>query len=208
MEKKKEVSGVRFMCVTALMGALAAVLEMLNFPTPFIPSFIKFDFSELPALISSFALGPVSGVCVCFIKNLVKLVTGSNTAGIGELSNFLLGCALVVPAGLIYKAKKTKKRAVIGSLAGAVCMAVLSVVTNYFIVYPIYAAAFGGMENIINAYRAIDPTVNTLMDCLVRFNLPFTFVKGMASAGITMLVYKYISPVIKHTGGKTASSSI
>lgn len=203
---KKEVSNIRWMTVTALMGAMAAVLEMLNFPIPaLIPGFIKFDFSELPALIASFALGPLAGACVCFIKNAVKFVMGSNTAGVGELSNFILGCAFVVPAGLIYKAKKTKARAIIGSAMGAVSMAALSVVSNYFIIYPIYAAGFGGMDNIINAYRAIDPNVNGLMECLLKFNMPFTFVKGAASAVITVLVYKYISPLIKNGGRQPAA---
>lgn len=189
------------------MGAMAAVLEMLNFPIPaLIPGFIKFDLSELPALIASFALGPVSGACVCLIKNLVKLITGSNTAGVGELSNFILGCSFVVTAGLIYKSKKNKTRALIGAGAGAVAMALLSVVSNYFIIYPIYAKGFGGMEAIIGAYKVIDPSVETLMDCLIRFNMPFTFVKGAASAVITAVVYKYISPVLKN-GGKTRAVS-
>ncbi|MBQ5317025.1 MAG: ECF transporter S component [Oscillospiraceae bacterium] len=204
---KKEVSNVRWMTVTAIMGAMAAVLEMLNFPIPaLIPGFIKFDLSELPALIASFALGPVSGACVCLIKNLVKLITGSNTAGVGELSNFILGCSFVVTAGLIYKSKKNKTRALIGAGAGAVAMALLSVVSNYFIIYPIYAKGFGGMEAIIGAYKVIDPSVETLMDCLIRFNMPFTFVKGAASAVITAVVYKYISPVLKN-GGKTRAVS-
>ncbi|MBR4224097.1 MAG: ECF transporter S component [Oscillospiraceae bacterium] len=195
---KKEISNVRWMTVTALMGALAAVLEMLNFPIPaLIPGFIKFDVSEMPALISSFALGPVSGMCVCLIKNLVKLVLGSSTAGVGELSNFILGCAFVVPAGLIYKSRKTKTTAMIGSVVGAVTMALLSVVSNYFVIYPIYAKAFGGMEAIIGAYKAIDPKADTLMYCLLRFNMPFTLIKGLASAGITAVVYKHISPIIK-----------
>ena len=204
---KKEVSNVRWMTVTAIMGAMAAVLEMLNFPIPaLIPGFIKFDLSELPALIASFALGPVSGACVCLIKNLVKLITGSSTAGVGELSNFILGCSFVVTAGLIYKSKKNKTRALIGAGAGAVAMALLSVVSNYFIIYPIYAKGFGGMEAIIGAYKVIDPSVETLMDCLIRFNMPFTFVKGAASAVITAVVYKYISPVLKN-GGKTRAVS-
>ena len=194
---KREVSNARWMTVTALMGALAAVLEALNFPVPVMPGFIKFDFSEMPALISSFALGPLSGVCVCLIKNLVKFVLGSSTAGVGELSNFILGCAFVVPAGLIYKAKKTRATALTGSAVGAVSMGLLSIVSNYFIIYPIYAKAFGGMEAIIGAYKVLDPSVETLMDCLVKFNLPFTVVKGLAAAAVTAVVYKHISPVIK-----------
>ena len=98
----KRKSNVRWLAVTAILGAVAAVLMMLSISVPIIPSFVKLDFSELPALIAAFAMGPVSGVGVCLIKNLVNLPT-SYSAGIGELCNFLLGVAFVLPAGLFYK---------------------------------------------------------------------------------------------------------
>lgn len=192
-----EISRVRQLTVTALMGAMSAVLMFIQIPVPMLmPGFIKFDLSELPALIASFAVGPLSGVCVCLIKNIVNLFSTS-TGGVGELSNFILGCALVVPAGLIYKVKKTRLTAAIGSLAGAVIMALLSILSNYFIVYPVYAK-FMPMEAILEAYRALNPNVETLLDALVWFNMPFTFVKGLASGVVTMAVYKYLSPALKH----------
>ncbi len=199
----ERVSHIRWLTITAMMGAMATVLMMLDFSVPLMPSFIKFDLSELPALISSFALGPLSGVCVCLIKNLLNLPS-SGTGGVGELSNFMLGCAFVVPAGIIYQQKKTRKRAIIGCIAGAVSMAVLSVFSNYFIVYPVYTK-FMPLDAIIGAYKEINPNVNGLLSCLLMFNLPFTFIKGACSAVITVAVYKYISPVIKGTykSGKT-----
>ena len=103
----------------------------------------------MPALIASFAFGPLSGVGVCLIKNLINLFT-TTTGGVGELSNFILGCMLVIPAGLIYKCKKNRKFALLGSLVGAVCMAGMSFLTNYFIVYPIYTN-FMPIEQIIAA---------------------------------------------------------
>ena len=204
---KTEVSKIRWMAVTAMMGAMATVLMMLDFSVPMLmPSFIKFDFSELPALIASFALGPLSGACVCLIKNVLNLVLhGSTTGGVGELSKLILGCAFVVPAGIIYKSKKSRKTAIIGSFVGALSMAVLSVFSNYFIIYPIYEN-FMPLEAIIGAYQKINPRVSGLLECLILFNLPFTFVKGAASAVITVLVYKYISPVLKH-GGKAPAAN-
>lgn len=195
-----ETSKTRQLTVTAMMGAMAAVLQFLEFPVPmFMPSFIKFDLSELPALISSFAIGPLSGACVCLIKNLIALMK-TGTGGVGELSNFILGCAFVVPAGLIYKANKTKTRAIVGSFVGAASMAILSVFSNYFFIYPIYTK-FMPMDAIINAYKAINPKVDSLLDALIWFNMPFTFIKGLFSAVITVAIYKYISPILKH-GGK------
>ena len=125
-----------------------------------------------------------------------KSVDKHSTGGVGELSNFILGAMFVIPAGLFYKKRKGRKSALIGSLVGAVLMSVVSVASNYFIVYPVYTA-FMPMEAIINAYQVILPQADTLLKCLVIFNMPFTFAKGMMNVLITFLVYKHISPIIK-----------
>lgn len=185
----------RKMVMTAMLAAVASVLMFFSFNVPLMPSFIKMDLSELPALIAAFTMGPVSGMVVCLVKNLVNLFF-TTTGGVGELSNFLLGCCFVVPAGFIYSRKKSRSGALIGSLAGAAAMAVVSVFTNYFVVYPIYTA-FLPMEAIMGMYQAINPAVDNLFEALVVFNMPFTFIKGMVSVVITFLIYKKISPIIK-----------
>ncbi len=182
---------------TEMLAAMSSVLMFFSFSVPFMPSFIKMDFSELPALIASFAIGPLSGAAVCLVKNLVNLFF-TTTGGIGELSNFLLGVFFVVPAGIIYKIKKDRLGAFIGSIVGAAAMAGLSVASNYFIVYPIYTK-FMPLEAIIEAYQAIFSGVTSLLDCLIIFNMPFTFLKGLCSVAITFLIYKHISPIIKGT---------
>ncbi len=196
--KSKVMTGgrIRLMCGTAMLSAVAYVLQFLEFPIPMlIPSFIKLDFSELPALIASFAYGPVSGVIVCLIKNLIHL-TNSQSGGVGELSNFILGAVFVAVSGSIYRKIHSKKGAVVGSLIGAAAMALISLVTNYYVVYPIYTA-FMPMEAIIGAYKLILPTVENLWQCLIIFNVPFTFIKGMLSVLITFLIYKPLSPILK-----------
>ncbi|MCI8600441.1 MAG: ECF transporter S component [Oscillospiraceae bacterium] len=195
MTNGKKVSNVRKMVMTALLAALSIVLMRLGLKLPFMPSFITMDFSELPALIASFSLGPLSGAAVCLVKNLVNLMF-SQTGGVGELSNFVLGLLFVVPAGLFYQKMGGRKGALIGSLLGAVLMGIGSIFTNYYVVYPVYTA-FMPMEAIIGAYQAINPQVENLWDCLVWFNCPFTFGKGMCSVIITFLIYKRISPLIK-----------
>lgn len=106
---KTNISSVRYLTVTAMLSAVAFILMFLDFPLPMlIPSFIQLDLSELPALIGSFAMGPACGVLVCLIKNLLHL-TISSTGGVGELSNFILGVSFVLPAGLIYKHKRTAR---------------------------------------------------------------------------------------------------
>ena len=190
---------VHKMTITAIMGAIGFILMLLEFPLAFIiPSFIKLDFSELPALITAFAIGPWWGVIVCLIKNVLHLFAGS-TAGVGELSNFVLGAIFVFIAGIIYKKKKTRVSALIGSLVGAVTMAVVSVATNYFFVYPIFAKMLIPMDAIIAMYSAILPTVDTLIEALIIFNLPFNLAKGLIEAAMCFAVYKKLSPILKYT---------
>lgn len=189
---------IRYITVTAMLSAVGFILMFLEFSVPFVPSFIKMDLSELPALIGSFAMGPLCGVMVCLIKNLFHLLI-TTTGGVGEFSNFILGVAFVLPAGIIYKRKKSRKSALIGSVVGALFMAVLSVASNYFIVYPFYSMLMP-MDVIISMYQAILPSVDGLLECLVVFNMPFTFVKGIFSVIITFITYKHISPILKGSG--------
>ena len=187
---------VRALTGTAMLGAVAAVLMYLEFPIPIMPAFVKLDVSELPALIASFAYGPVSGVLVCLIKNLIKLPSTS-TAAVGELFNFVMGALFVGVAGIVYKRNKTRKGAIVGALLGALVMAVVSVPYNYFIVYPAYVVMYHlPLETIIGMYQAINPSVDGLLTCLLVFNLPFTFVKGVLDAVLCFLIYKPLSPIL------------
>ena len=193
MNKNKHLRAV---CATGILSALAFVLMMIEIPLSFIiPSFIKLDFSELPALIASFAYGPVWGVAVCLLKNLMHLPIGT-TGGVGELSNFLLGAVFVFIAGLINKIHKSKKSAFLGSALGAVVMAVIGIFTNYYIVYPIYTA-FMPMEAIIGMYQAILPSVDNLWEALIIFNTPFNIFKGLLDTLICMLIYKKLTPIFQ-----------
>ena len=187
--------GVRKLAVIAMLSAVATVLMALSFPIPFlIPTFVKMDFSELPALLAAFSMGPVSGVAVCLIKNLVNLFS-STTNGVGELCNFLLGACLVVPAGLVYKYKKTRGGALMGALIGAVVMAAGSVPVNYFISYPMYTL-FMPLDTIIGKYQSLIPSVDGLVACLVIFNAPFTLLKALLDTALAFLVYKPLSPLL------------
>ena len=186
---------VRNLTVTAVLSAVAFVLMLLDFSVPIMPSFIKMDISEFPALLATFALGPVYGGAVCLVKNLLHLLV-TKTAGVGELSNFLLGAVFTVTAGLIYKLNKTKKGAYIGSLIGSVAMALLSLPINYFITYPFYMN-FMPLESIIKAYQAILSGVDGLLSCLLIFTMPFTLAKGLLSFLLTVLTYKRLRPILK-----------
>ncbi len=180
------------------MTAIAEILQVLEFSIPsLVPSFIKLDFSELPALITSFAIGPLWGILVCFLKNLIHILFGSSMA-VGELSNFILGAVFVLVAGLIYKRHKTAKTALVACLIGSLAMAVCSVFSNYFLIYPLYGKVLGlSTDAIVDMYSALLPSVDNLWKALLIFNLPFTFVKGIIDSALCFLIYKKISPVIK-----------
>ena len=184
------------MAGSAMLSAVAVVLQYLEFPIPFLmPPFIKFDLSDLPALIGSFAYGPLAGVLIEFIKNLIHCAV-SKSATVGELSNFILGASFVLTAGLIYKHKKTKKTALIGGIVGAVVMGLISIPSNYYVVYPFYYN-FMPEDVVLAAYQKIIPSVTSVLQCLFIFNLPFTFVKGLACALIAMPIYKPLTRVLK-----------
>lgn len=186
---------VRRLVFTALMAAISIVLaEALKFKLPGImPSFLSFDFSDVPAMLAALTMGPISGVFVCIIKNVWGLFTTS-TGGIGELSNFILSASLVLPAGIIAHKSAKFSRAIIGCAVGAVLMAAVSFPSNYFIVYPVYQN-FMPLDVIIGKYQDIVPGVNGLTECLLIFNVPFTFVKGAIAAIFSVLLYKRLRPI-------------
>ena len=186
----------RSIVMTALLGAVASVLMFFSFSVPFMPSFIKMDLSEMPALIAAFSMGPLSGAAVCLIKNVVN-VFSTTTAGVGELCNFLLGVAFLVPAGFIYNFKKNRLGALIGSLTGSVAMAVIGLPLNYFVTYPLYIKMGFPLDIIIGMYQDILPSVDGLLMCLIVFNLPFTLLRGIIDSALTFLIYKRISQLIK-----------
>ncbi|MBQ9345923.1 MAG: ECF transporter S component [Oscillibacter sp.] len=185
--------------VTAMLSAVAFLLMFIEFPIPaLIPSFVKMDVSDLPELLAAFSLGPVYGVAVTLVKNLLHILfKGTSSAYVGELCNFTLGAVFSLTAGYLYRWKKTRTGALIGSVAGAALMALASVPLNYFVVYPAYVVCYGlPMDAIIGMYQAILPSADSLIKCLAIFNLPFTFVKGMLDVGLCFLIYKPLSPLL------------
>lgn len=194
--KPQRKFSTRVMVGAGMLAAVSIVLQYLEFPIFIMPFFIKMDFSDLPALIGAFAYGPLVGVVIQFVKNLVHLLA-SQSAFVGELSNFILGAVFVATAGLVYKKDKTKKHAFKGGLIGAVVMGIASIISNYFLVYPVYYRLYMPEEVVLGAYQAILPSMKNIIECLLVFNLPFTIVKGLLCVVIAMLIYKPLSRILK-----------
>ncbi len=185
--------------MAGMLSAVAFILMYIDFPIPLLmPSFIKMDISDLPEILGAFALGPVYGIVIALIKNLlIMVIKGTTTAGTGELCNFLMGAVFAFTAGMIYKYNKTKRGALTAALSGAVAMAVLSLPINYFISYPAYVKFYGlPLEAIIGMYQAILPSADSLLKCLVIFNMPFTLVKGLIDVALCFVIYKPLSPIL------------
>lgn len=191
------------LAVAAMLTAVAFVLQFIEFSLPaLIPSFIKMDISDLPALLGTFSLGPAYGVAIQLVKNIIHLPFGTS-AGVGELSNFIHGAVFVFVAGLVYKHNKSRRSALIGSVAGALAMSLVCVPLNYFLVYPAYVVLYSlPLEAIIGMYQelapavATTPTGNALFNALLLFNVPFTFGKGILDVVLCFLIYKPLSPLL------------
>lgn len=141
-EQIKTKTRVKTMVQIAMLSAIAVVLMLFEIPLPFAPAFYQIDFSEVPVLVGCFAIGPTAGAAIEFLKILLNFaINGTVTAGVGEAANFLIGCALVIPAGLIYQRKRTRQRAVTGMLVGTILMTAAGCILNAYVLLPAYAKA-------------------------------------------------------------------
>ena len=195
-----EKTKINKLVIMAMFSAVAAVLMYVEFPITFIaPSFYEMDLSEVPVMIGSFMLGPCAGVIMEAVKVLLKLVLkGTSTAFVGDFANFILGCALVVPASVLYHTKKTKKRAVIGLVTGGIVLIVSGVFLNALYLLPKYSQLYGmPVETFIKMGAAINPAISNIFTFVILAVAPFNLIKATVVGVITMLLYKYLSRLIK-----------
>ncbi|MBS6520673.1 MAG: ECF transporter S component [Clostridiales bacterium] len=198
-EKSKERIGVRGVVQIGMLSAIAIILMQFEVPLPFAPPFYKIDFSEIPVLIGCFVMGPLAGAIVELIKVILNVViSGTTTGGVGDIANFLIGCAMCVPAGMIYKKYHTRKSALVGMAVGTVFMTVIGCILNAYVLLPVYAKAF---EMPIDALVAMGTAVNHSITSLSTFVIfavaPFNLLKGGLVSFIVFLIYKKISPILK-----------
>lgn len=190
---------VRYMAQMGMLAAISVVLMLFEIPLPFAPAFYEIDFSEVPVLVGSFAMGPLAGAGIEFLKILLNFaVNGTDTAGVGEFANLLIGCALVVPAALIYRKRRTKSGAVIGMAIGTAFMTFVGCFLNAFVLLPAYAKAFGmPMDALVGMGAAVNHYITDLTTFAVFAVAPFNLLKGFLVSLIVLLIYKKIRPVLK-----------
>lgn len=193
-------TNVRRMAQMGMLAAISVVLMLFEIPLPFAPAFYEIDFSEVPVMVGCFAMGPVAGAVIEFLKILLNFaVNGTDTAGIGEFSNFLIGCSMVVPAAIIYKKKRTKSGAVLGMAFGTLFMTGVGCFLNAFVLLPAYAKAFGmPMDALVGMGSAVNGHITGLGTFTIFAVVPFNLLKGFLVSVIVLLIYKKISPILKH----------
>lgn len=203
------VLDVRKLAIIGVFSAVAFVLMLIEFPLPFAPEFYKFDFSDIPALIGGFAAGPLVAVMIEFVKLLLKMVfRGTNSAFVGEIANFVVGAAFVLPATIIYRFKKTRISALMSCLCGALCITVAGVLLNAYFLLPAYAGMYGmDIQTLIGYGTEINPSINNLFTFCLLAVAPFNLLKGVVDSLVTFLVYKKLSPILKNGFTSTAKKT-
>lgn len=195
--KQQNEKTVKRLTTVAMLTAVAVALQYIEVPIPLMPTFIKLDFSDLPEIIGSFMFGPLAGVLIAFLKNLIHLAV-SQSGFIGELSNFIIGASFALTAGLIYKKMPNLKGALIAGVAAAAVSGVISLPVNNYIIYPLYYNIMGfPKEAILGMYQIIRPSTKSIAEALLIFNVPFTIIKNLISVIVTLLIYKPLASITK-----------
>ena len=196
----KTTNKTSYLAKIAMLGVLAYLVMFFEFALPIFPSFLKMDFSELVPLIGSLALGPMAGMLVELIKNLLHWVTVSSTGGVGEIGNFVVGSAFVMTAGFIYKSHKTKKGAMAALACSVIAMVIAGAIVNYFITVPFYGAVFfrdaGGVDGVVQMSAALIPAIHSKLTRILYAFCPFNLIKGVVLSIITIPLYKHVSPLL------------
>lgn len=195
---KTKLFSLHNMTKIAILTAISAVIMLLEFPLPFAPSFYELDLSETVILMGGFAMGPMAAVMMELLKNILNLLmNGTITAGVGEFANFAMGCALVVPAAVIYKYKKTIKGAILALCVGVLSLVVVGAFVNYFIMIPAYVALVGfPLDAIVGMAKEVNPLVGSLESMIVFAVMPFNLVKGIICSVLNLLLYKRLSKIL------------
>ena len=190
--QNKTKFGVREIVTIGMLAAVSIVLTIIG-RISIVPPVYDLDFSEIPVLIGSFTMGPLAGVAIEAIKAFVDFLMGSHTGGVGEFAQFVMGCSLCVPAGIIYKRKKTKSMAVISLAISVVMLIIVACIMNRYVMLPLYWGDDLQANIVAMGLSGIDSVTKFILLVCAPFNL----LKGGLNALIVALIYKKISPIIK-----------
>lgn len=166
----------------SLLGAIAVILMYFDFPVIPIFPWLKIDLSDVPALMGAFAFGPITGIVIELLKNILELlIRGTGTGFIGEIANFIIGVSLVFPAAWIYHRNKSKRTAIIGMILGFISVQVIGILVNVYFLLPAYGMSMNKSE---------------LIQYVTVGLIPFNGVKAILVFTITYILYKRVSRLV------------
>lgn len=193
MTKRNSRISIQYLTRIAVLTALASILFMIEIP---VVAFYKLDLSNLPVLLGAFSMGPAAGTAILFLKSLIGMMH-STSMYVGELADFLMGAAMVLPAAIIYRRNKSRKSALTGMVIGTIVMVIVAVLTNWKIMIPFYMTAYGmPLEAVVGMATAAVPFVDTQWELLLYVTAPFNLLKGVVLSLLTYLMYKRLSPLL------------
>lgn len=205
--RKNNFFSVGNIAVMGVLTALAFVLyAFVKFPLSFaFPFWLDIQFSDLPALLGGFALGPIAGCVIIVLKCCLKMPLTS-TACVGELADIIVGIAFVLPAALIYRKHKSKKGAITGMAIGTACAVAASVLSNWLVLIPFYAKTLFGDGDYLTGLQTIVEMVAVLYNGVTIENfydyylllavVPFNILRCAICAVLTYFTYKPLSKVL------------
>ena len=189
--EKANLFSTPYLTRMAILVAIASILFLVEIP---VVAFYKLDLSNIPVLLGAFSMGTVPGLIILALKSLIGLMH-SSSAGVGELADFLMGAAFVIPAAMIYHRNKTRKTALIGMAVGTLCMAAVGVIANKFIMLPFYMGAYHMSMDGILKYANVGG-VDSEWKLLLLITGPFNLLKGAVLSVVTGIIYKPLSPIL------------
>jgi riboflavin transporter FmnP len=174
-----------------LLAAVAFILQMLEFPLPLIPTFLKLDFSTLPGLIGGLMFGPVAGVMIELLKNMLHMMF-KNTDGllVGELANFIAGSSFICAVVLFQRLREGKSGFITGLLLGTLLMTLIMSAANVYVLMPAYAALYEvSIEQMLETLQ-----LDSMWSLIVYAIAPFNLVKGLAISLLAYPIFLKIAP--------------
>ena len=176
-QKNTNIWSTKQLVTMALMCAIGVILSFIEFPLLPGVSWLKFDASNMPAMVVGFGFGPGAGVAVGIV---IAIIHGLLLADFtGALMNVLTVTCFVLPAALLYRWKRTYPIAIFGLVLSIIAAMIGGIVGN-LIVTPMYLGV------------PFDAVVALIIPVLVPFNL----VKGLINSVLTLIIYKSISNLI------------
>lgn len=196
---------VRRITIIGMLGAAAALLMLFEFPVPFVPPFIKMDFSELPIILGSFMLGAGAGIWIAVLKILIHtLLHGTTTMWVGETANLIGSVAYILPAVLMYRRHCSKCGAAESLLFATVVVSAVVTLCNYFFIFPAFMSLFGLKASTIVAMgSAGNPHVGSMVTLMLYSVFPFNLFKYGTVSAIAFFTYKRLKRVLLRGTGDT-----